>query len=189
MSARDASTDALTPELKAALSRPFKRIVVFSGAGMSADSGIPTFRSGSNGLWHEFDPQDLATPAAYSRDKETVWGWYEWRRGLVMTAQPNAGHLAVARLQRDFGARVVTQNVDDLHERAGMSDVLHLHDSLFTPRCFGCARPFDGLASRRRNPNADSHHRVARIAVVTCGPAWCGSGNNWMPTHCVRRNG
>ena len=124
-----------------ALARPFESIVVFSGAGMSADSGIPTFRSGRNGLWNEFDPGDLATPDAWRRDKETVWGWYEWRRGLVMRAQPNPGHLAVARLQREFGATVVTQNVDDLHERAGATDVLHLHGSLFAARCFACGTP------------------------------------------------
>ena len=165
MSASDAAADVLTPELKAALSRPFKRIVVFSGAGMSADSGIPTFRSGSNGLWHEFDPQDLATPAAYRRDKETVWGWYEWRRELVMNARPNAGHLAVARLQRDFGAAVVTQNVDDLHERAGAEGVLHLHGSLFAPRCFACARPFDGLGE----PPAEPQRRLAPPRCAHCG--------------------
>ena len=133
----------LAPELASALSRPFKRIVVFSGAGMSADSGIPTFRGGSNGLWNQFDPEDLATPSAWRRDKKTVWGWYEWRRGLVMRAEPNAGHLAVAELQRRFGAEIVTQNVDDLHERAGAVDVVHLHGSLFSPHCFACGAPHD----------------------------------------------
>ena len=108
--------DALPPPLKSILSGRFEyNIVIFSGAGMSAESGIPTFRSGSNGLWHEFDPQDLATPEAWKRDKATVWGWYEWRRGLVMAAQPNPGHLAAARAQRDWGAALITQIVDDLH--------------------------------------------------------------------------
>lgn len=124
------------------LNRRFEHIVVFSGAGMSAESGIPTFRSGSNGLWGEFDPQQLATPDAWRRDKETVWGWYEWRRGQVMAAQPNAGHLAVARLQRDFGAQVVTQNVDDLHDRAEAEnppapgfELIHMHGELLKGRC------------------------------------------------------
>lgn len=130
----------MPPAIAQALSRQFERIVVFSGAGMSADSGIPTFRSGSNGLWHEFDPQDLATPDAWERDRDLVWGWYEWRRGLVMAAQPNPGHLAVAELQRRFGATIVTQNVDDLHERAGVERALHLHGSLFRPRCSVCKR-------------------------------------------------
>ncbi|HRP77422.1 MAG TPA: NAD-dependent deacylase [Rhodocyclaceae bacterium] len=153
----------LPAELRAALARPFRNIVVFSGAGMSEDSGIPTFRSGSNGLWHEFNPADLATPDAWRRDRETVWGWYEWRRGLVMRAEPNAGHLAVARLQRELGAHVITQNVDDLHERAGAHGVLHLHGSLFAPRCSACARPhgFDAAPpetpQRRRVPPRCSH--------------------------------
>lgn len=132
---------ALPDALRALLQRRFERIVVFSGAGMSADSGIPTFRSGSNGLWGEFNPQQLATPEAWRRDKELVWGWYEWRRGLVMTAQPNTGHVAVAALQRDLGAQVVTQNVDDLHERAGVTGTVHLHGSLFAARCDRCGAP------------------------------------------------
>lgn len=132
---------ALPPALLQALARRFERIVVFTGAGMSADSGIPTFRSGSNGLWQDFDPQQLATPQAWQRDPALVWGWYEWRRGLVMRAAPHAGHLAVARLQRALGAQVLTQNVDDLHERAGVTGALHLHGSLFAPRCSDCARP------------------------------------------------
>lgn len=124
-------------------SRRFERIVVFSGAGMSEDSGIPTFRSGSNGLWSEFDPEELATPYAWKRDKALVWGWYEWRRGLVMAAQPHPGHLAVAQLQQRLGATVVTQNVDNLHERSGGTDVLHLHGSLFAARCAACGTPCD----------------------------------------------
>lgn len=135
-----AAMQSMSEGIRQALARPFDRIVIFSGAGMSADSGIPTFRSGGNGLWHEFDPQDLATPDAWERDKQLVWGWYEWRRGLVMAAQPNPGHGAVAELQRRWGAIVVTQNVDDLHERAGVERPLHLHGSLFRPRCVTCAR-------------------------------------------------
>ena len=180
MSAGDASADFLAPGLKAALARPFKRIVVFSGAGMSADSGIPTFRSGSNGLWHEFGPEDLATPAAFRRDKDTVWGWYEWRRGLVIKAQPNAGHLAAVRLQREFSASIVTQNVDDLHERAGAEGVLHLHGSLFAPRCFICARPFDGLG----DPPAEPQLRLVPPRCTHCsgdvrpGVVWFGERLN-----------
>ncbi|MCO5099241.1 MAG: NAD-dependent deacylase [Rhodocyclaceae bacterium] len=132
----------MPPQLDSLLrSRRFERIVVFSGAGMSEDSGIPTFRSGSNGLWSEFDPQELATPQAWKQDRALVWGWYEWRRGLVMAARPHPGHLAVAQLQQRHGARVVTQNVDNLHERAGVTDVLHLHGSLFATRCAACGMP------------------------------------------------
>jgi NAD-dependent deacetylase len=135
------SIEALPADIAGALARRFDSIVVFSGAGMSADSGIPTFRSGSNSLWSEFNPGELATPDAWRRDKETVWAWYEWRRGLVMRAEPNPGHIAVARLQREFGAAVVTQNVDDLHERAGATGVLHLHGNLLAARCFACGEP------------------------------------------------
>ena len=142
----------LPNELRDALSRPFKHIVVFSGAGMSADSGVPTFRGGSNGLWSKFDPENLATADAFRRNKALVWAWYEWRRGRVMRAQPNAGHIAVAQLQSEFGARVVSQNVDDLHERAGAKNVLHLHGSLFSPRCFACARPLEDPADPPAEP-------------------------------------
>ena len=142
----------LHSELRSSLSRPFKHIVVFSGAGMSADSGVPTFRGGNNGLWSRFDPEHLATADAFRQNKALVWAWYEWRRGSVMRAQPNGGHIAVAYLQSEFGARVVSQNVDDLHERAGAKDVLHLHGSLFSPRCFACARPFEDLADPPAEP-------------------------------------
>lgn len=160
-----------------ALSRRFSRIVVFSGAGMSADSGIPTFRGGNNGLWQQFDPEDLATPQAWRRNRDLVWGWYEWRRGLVAAAQPNPGHLAVAEMQRRFGAKVVTQNVDDLHERAGASDVVHLHGSLFAPRCDTCAHP---------HPLGDAPKDIRReLAPPRCtrcdgyvrpGVVWFGEG-------------
>jgi len=109
----------------------WERIVVFTGAGVSADSGIPTFR-GAGGLWRNFRSEDLATPQAFSRDPALVWEWYEWRRGLVRAAEPNAAHRAIAELDR---AAVVTQNVDGLHARAGSRDVIELHGSLFRVRC------------------------------------------------------
>ncbi|MDR0440868.1 MAG: NAD-dependent deacylase [Candidatus Accumulibacter sp.] len=156
------------------LSRRFERIVVLSGAGMSADSGIPTFRSGANGLWREFNPGDLATPEAWRRDKELVWAWYEWRRGLVMAAQPNPGHVAVGELQRLHGASVVTQNVDDLHERGGAADVLHLHGSLFAARCASCGAPYalgdpPGEAQRRSMPPRCRCGGYVRPGVVWFG--------------------
>ncbi|WPB59228.1 NAD-dependent protein deacylase [Xylophilus sp. GOD-11R] len=143
----------LPSALRALLHRRFTRIVVFSGAGMSAESGIPTFRSGRNGLWNAFDPQALATPQAWRRDRDTVWGWYEWRRGLVMAASPHAGHGAVARLRNELDAEVVTQNVDNLHERAGADGVMHLHGSLFSPRCDTCGAPFSLTASPPPEPS------------------------------------
>ena len=118
-------------------------IVVFTGAGASAESGIPTFRDALTGLWKNFDIEMLATRKAFRRDPAEVWGWYEWRRKLVMRTQPNPAHLAIARMSElACHLTVITQNVDDLHERAGSKDVIHLHGSFFTPRCFACERPF-----------------------------------------------
>lgn len=122
--------------------RQAKHVAVLTGAGISAESGIPTFRDALTGLWSRFDAMDLATPDAYRRDKELVWGWYEWRRMKVLQSQPNAGHLALVELaMRVPQMTLITQNVDDLHERAGSRDVLHLHGSLHAPRCFACDRP------------------------------------------------
>lgn len=108
-----------------------QRVVVMTGAGVSADSGIPTFR-GAGGLWREFRPEELATPEAFRRDPALVWEWYEWRRGLIRDARPNAAHDAIARMT---DALVVTQNVDSLHTRAGSTDVVELHGNIFRVRC------------------------------------------------------
>ncbi|GID27390.1 SIR2 family NAD-dependent protein deacylase [Paractinoplanes brasiliensis] len=120
-----------------------ERLVVFTGAGMSAESGVPTFRDALTGLWSRYDAEALATPEAFTRDPALVWGWYEWRRELVERVHPHAGHFAVARVN----CAVITQNVDDLHERAGSPHPIHLHGSLFTPRCSACGMPF-GVAAQ-----------------------------------------
>jgi NAD-dependent deacetylase len=126
------------------------RIAVLTGAGMSAESGIPTFRGARTGLWAEFDPQRLATPEAFHRDPDLVWGWYQWRTALVAQVSPHAGHHAIAHLERlKPGLAVITQNVDDLHERAGSSDVMHLHGSLLANRCSACGRPHEEVAPGR----------------------------------------
>lgn len=118
-------------------------LVVLTGAGMSAESGVPTFRDAQTGLWERYDPAELATPEAWRRDRDTVWAWYRWREHLVSGARPNPGHLAVARAQTHRDVQVVTQNVDDLHERAGSDRVHHVHGSLFTHRCDTCSTPMD----------------------------------------------
>ncbi len=119
-----------------------EQTMALTGAGVSAESGLATFRDALTGLWERFDAAQLATPEAFERDPALGWGWYEWRRAKVATAKPNGAHFALAQLE---AARpqtvVVTQNVDDLHERAGSRNVLHLHGSLFTPRCARCGRP------------------------------------------------
>lgn len=123
--------------------RAARHVVVLTGAGVSAESGIPTFRDAMTGLWERFDAEELATLKAYKQDRELVWGWYEWRRAKVMKAQPNPAHRAIAELERRLPKlTLVTQNVDDLHERAGSRDVIHLHGSLHQPRCLACARPY-----------------------------------------------
>ncbi|MDX1983582.1 MAG: Sir2 family NAD-dependent protein deacetylase, partial [Bryobacteraceae bacterium] len=99
--------------------REAKRVAVLTGAGISAESGIPTFR-GAGGLWRTFRPEDLATPEAFANDPELVWEWYDWRRGLIAAASPNPGHLALVELQKCVGSfHLITQNVDGLHQRAG----------------------------------------------------------------------
>jgi len=121
--------------------RSAEHVVVFSGAGVSAESGIPTFRDSLTGLWERFDAASLATPEAFTADPALVWGWYEWRRMKVLQAQPNAAHVAISALARHVPRlTLVTQNVDDLHERAGSGDVVHMHGSLHQPRCFTCAK-------------------------------------------------
>ena len=165
--------------------RSARRIVVLSGAGMSAESGIPTFRDRGTGLWARFDPQALATPEAFRRDPETVWAWYESRRHSVSRAVPNAGHLALtalaARAQVE-SLTIVTQNVDDLHERAGAKAVLHLHGSLFAPRCFDCGRAFGGHAAAPEQGPEDNTTRLAPPRCATCnglirpGVVWFGEG-------------
>ncbi|WP_158896415.1 MULTISPECIES: NAD-dependent deacylase [unclassified Pseudomonas] len=132
---------ALPPVLLEHL-RQADEVLVLTGAGVSAESGIATFREALTGLWARFDPAQLATAEAFVEDPVRVWSWYEWRRAQVLAAQPNPAHLALADWGRQHGRlRLVTQNVDDLHERAGSREVIHLHGSLHAPRCFACARP------------------------------------------------
>jgi NAD-dependent deacetylase len=105
------------------------RIVVLTGAGVSAESGIPTFRDG-DGLWKKYRFEELATPAAFSRNPELVLEFYNWRRKIVIEASPNPAHLALKKLESGFDVQIITQNVDDLHERAGSLNVMHLHGEI-----------------------------------------------------------
>jgi NAD-dependent deacetylase len=141
------SPDALAAA-RAALARAV-RVVVFTGAGVSAESGVPTFR-GAGGLWKAFKPEELATPVAFGRDPRLVWEWYAWRREMVGRCEPNPAHLALARwMLSRAGVTLVSQNVDDLHERAARevagdpeaarrAEPVRLHGSLFHDHCTRC---------------------------------------------------
>lgn len=121
-----------------------QRIAVLTGAGISAESGVPTFREAQTGLWSRYDPEELATPAAFRRDPRLIWEWYAWRQGLVRQALPNPGHSALVELERHISDFVlITQNVDDLHRRAGSRQVLELHGNLFRAKCFDEDRPIE----------------------------------------------
>ena len=113
-----------------------KKIVVLTGAGMSAESGISTFRD-SGGLWEKFRVEDVATPEGWSKNPELVLDFYNQRRKQLLGCKPNAGHFALAALESDFDIHIITQNVDNLHEQAGSSKVLHLHGELMKVRSSG----------------------------------------------------
>lgn len=158
----------------AELAASARRITVLTGAGMSAESGVPTFRDAQTGLWARFDPEQLATPEAWRRDRDLVWAWYAWRAALVRRVKPNAGHHALAAWARraaDAGGTltVATQNVDDLHERAGSTVHAHVHGSLFAFRCERCATPHPLEQIDLPDPDAPRE----RSAPPTC-PSDCG---------------
>lgn len=111
------------------------RVVALTGAGVSAESGVPTFR-GPEGLWRTYRPEELATPEAFRRDPKLVWEWYAWRQGVVAGCEPNAAHRALAEMEAEWpGFTLITQNVDGLHARAGSVRVLELHGNVFQARC------------------------------------------------------
>ncbi len=117
-----------------------RSITVMTGAGISADSGVPTFR-GADGLWRTFRAEDLATPEAFARDPRLVWEWYDWRRGLIAACRPNPAHDAIAQLERrssDFW--LITQNVDGLHRQAGSQKLSEIHGNIWMIRCTDCGR-------------------------------------------------
>ncbi|MDN3518981.1 NAD-dependent deacylase [Aquisalimonas lutea] len=125
----------LDEEIRERLRRA-RSVVAFTGAGMSAESGVPTFRDAQTGLWQRYDPADLATPEAFERDPGLVWRWYSWRRERVAAAAPHAGHRALAEWEQRVPAFVVaTQNVDGLHQQAGSGRVLELHGNIHRNIC------------------------------------------------------
>jgi NAD-dependent deacetylase len=147
-----------------------RSIAVLTGAGISAESGIPTFR-GPGGLWREYRPEDLATPQAFARDPKLVWEWYDWRRGLIARAQPNAGHRALAKIERrDSRFTLITQNVDGLHDRAGSRNILKVHGDIWMMRCSACGRERED----QRTPLPDLPPRCECGALERPGVVWFG---------------
>lgn len=150
--------------------REARAVAVLTGAGISAESGVPTFR-GPGGLWRQRRPEQLATPEAFARDPRLIWEWYDWRRGRLAEAQPNAGHRALAALE---GTKqrftLVTQNVDGLHDRAGSRNVIEIHGDLWTLRCTACRR------ERRdeRIPLPELPPRCECGALMRPGVVWFG---------------
>lgn len=139
--------------------RTTRSMAVLTGAGASAESGIPTFR-GPNGLWREYRSEDLATAAAFERNPKLVWEWYMWRRGLVERASPNPGHYALAALESavaDF--TLITQNVDGLHARAGSRNLIEIHGNIMRSRCHVCGEPAGTVG-----PDADG-----QLPACDCG--------------------
>ncbi len=125
------------PSVLIHLLRSARYITVLTGAGVSAESGIPTFREAQTGLWAQYDPQELATPQAFMKNPRLVWEWYAWRRELVSKAKPNAGHFALVEMARRVARlMLITQNVDGLHQLAGSADVIELHGNLHRTKCF-----------------------------------------------------
>lgn len=170
--------------------RRAERLTILTGAGVSAASGVPTFR-GPEGLWRQFRPEDLATPEAFRRDPRLVWEWYDWRRGRIAACRPNAAHEVIARwsqgqlapdgVMRDRTAAVtvtvVTQNVDDLHVRAGTRNLVRIHGSIWELSCWGRCAAGSTPWRDERTPLGDLPTRcphcgdLARPAVVWFGEA------------------
>ncbi len=143
--------------------------VVLTGAGISAESGLATFR-GAGGWWRNHDPQTLATPQAFRKDPGLVWEWYRWRRQKALEAKPNPGHLAIAALEELFpDFLLITQNVDGLHQRAGSRRLVELHGNIFRERCFDC-----GWASRKPFSNLEAIPRCGCGGLMRPDVVWFG---------------
>lgn len=153
--------------------RAANAICILTGAGVSAESGIPTFRDKQSGLWEHYRAEDLATPAAFDRDPKLVWSWYQWRRQLVIDKVPNPAHIALAQWQAKCQQSqtpftLITQNVDDLHEQAG-SKVDHLHGRLWQNRCQDCQQTFPATPNPTCQLNANAPLSSELLYCPDCG--------------------
>ncbi|XP_076999894.1 NAD-dependent protein deacylase sirtuin-5, mitochondrial isoform X2 [Tamandua tetradactyla] len=164
-----------------------KHIVIITGAGVSAESGVPTFR-GAGGYWRKWQAQDLATPQAFARDPSRVWEFYHYRRELMQSKEPNPGHLAIAQCEarlREQGRRVVivTQNIDELHRKAGTKNLLEIHGSLFKTQCTSCGNvtenyksPICPALSGKGAPDPETQDaRIPVEKLPRCEEAGCGA--------------
>jgi NAD-dependent deacetylase len=174
---------ASVPDKAKTLLRDARSVVVMTGAGISAESGIPTFRDAQEGLWAKFDPTELATPEAFERQPAYVTQWYDQRRMDVLQCEPNAGHHALARLEQQLNQRggafaLITQNVDQLHQRAGSQNVIELHGSLFL------WHNADGGEAREVGPEPfeDYPPTSESGALLRPGVTWFGE---MLPSHAV----
>jgi len=157
--------------------RDAKRVAVLTGAGVSAESGVPTFREAQTGLWAEYRPEDLATPIAFEKNPSRVWAWYEWRRSLIDEVKPNPGHLSLLKMERLFNAdnaefTLITQNVDGLHQEAGSQNVIELHGNIRRTKCGKCgriAKHWQKVASRQPYCPQDNCDGLLRPDVVWFG--------------------
>lgn len=152
--------------------QPDAAVAVLTGAGISAASGIPTFRGKDDSLWARYRSQDLATCQAFARDPELVWRWYDWRRGLIAGSRPNAAHAALAALAARTRLSLITQNVDGYHQQAGSRDVIEYHGSIWVVRCTRCRFQTEDrrvpLPIPPRCPDCD--------ALLRPGVVWFGEG-------------
>ena len=147
-----------------------QHVMVLTGAGVSAESGVPTFRDALTGLWSRFNPEDMATEAAYRKHPRMVWDWYQERRERVLQAQPNPAHLAIAALAKRKTVTLVTQNVDGLHQRAGSEGVIELHGNLFADKWLGgCGKCDIATAEPGRPPRCAACGAMLRPGVVWFG--------------------
>ncbi len=130
-----------------------KHVVILTGAGVSAESGVPTFRDTLTGLWAKYDPHELATAQAFRRDPKLVWDWYAWRRELVASVAPNPAHIAIAKMAHYVPKlTLITQNVDGLHERAGSKSVIELHGNITKVKCFDMNHPISSWDESEQVP-------------------------------------
>lgn len=145
-----------------------KKIIFVTGAGISQESGIPTFR-GKDGLWRKYDPMQLATIEAFYENPKLVWEWYEDRRGNILSAKPNPGHFAMAEIEKFKDVVVMTQNIDGLHQKAGSSKVLELHGSIIRIKCTSCDFQDDFITKFVEVPPKCRCGKILRPDVVWFG--------------------